>query len=293
VLPKKATFNTKAGAFALLPRNHFYLDMKKPLFTSIVAYFLVIFSLHAQTTMLQEVITDYTNLRNKSKVVAVTLPAGAKAVFYRITTFNTEKVNTTEKLFGSLRVVLPLKLQAEGYDLSSHGLASTANSGVEAFFFTDLGAANRFREGSEVACKKIDNTRSIVGRLETPCQSEMLYVGLRPTKKDESITVKVEVVAFAPVRTNSDVDRYPFTIQNETDTELSYEISGNRINWETFFLPAMRKAEFKLAATPMYLRVSTQQNKTTVEYQLVSGKQYRLYWNKNKQQVDLGEIPKK
>lgn len=270
-----------------------FLDMKKILFAATATYFLAMASLQAQTTMLQEVIVDYTDLRNKSKVVAVTLPAGAKEVFYRITTFNTEKVNTTETLFGSLRVVTPSKLKAEGYNLAVHQLTSTTKSGVEAFLFTDLGAANRFKEGSDVACKKIDDTQSTVGRLEATCLSEMLYVGLRPVKKDEQITVKVEVVAFAPVRTNSEVDRYPFTIQNETDMELSYEISGDRTNWETFFLPKLRKAEFKLAATPVYLRVSTLQNKATEEYQLVSGKQYRLYWNKNKQQVDLGEIPKK
>ncbi len=247
----------------------------------------------AAQTMLQEIIVDFTTLRRKEQVVEVTLPPGAKEVFYRITTFDPEKVNTGDALFNALRVVPPTKLQAEGYDLAKHGLVSTAKSGVKAFFFTDLAASKRFKEGSDVACKKLDSTQSVVGKLDAICQSEMLYIGLRPAAKGEPMTVKVEVVAFAPVRVDSSVDKYPYTIRNETDVELVYEISGNRTNWETFYLPALRKAEFRLAASPIYLRVSTQKNKSTVEYQIVADKQYRLYWNKSKDQIDLGEMPKK
>ena len=267
--------------------------MKKHLFFSLIACFGILFSLHAQT-VLQEVITDYSNIRNKNKVVEVSIPAGAVYIFYRITTFQTEKVNTLESLYNSMRVVSPAKLEVEGYDFSKHSLASNTKTGTDVFFFSDEASVKKFQKGEQVAapCSSLENTKSATGKLAASCNGKKLYVGLRPAQKGQPITVKVEIVAFAPALVSSSNDQYPFSIQNETDTELVYEISGSRINWDVFHLPAARKAEFKLASTPVYFRVSTEQGKKSEEYQLNSGKKYRLYWNKNKQQVDLGEMPK-
>ena len=267
--------------------------MKKHLFVSLLACFGLVFSLQAQT-VLQEVITDYSTIRNKNKVVEVTIPAGAIYVFYRITTFQTEKVNTAESLFNALRVVSPAKLEVESYDFSKHLLASNTESGAGVFFFNDMASVKSFQKGEQVAapCSSLENAKSATGKLPAACNGNVLYVGLRPAQKGQPMTVKVEIVAFAPAVVSSSNDKYPFSIQNETDTELVYEVSGSRTNWDTFHLPAARKAEFKLASTPVYFRVSTEQGKKSEEYQLNSGKKYRLYWNKNKQQVDLGEMPK-
>jgi hypothetical protein len=273
--------------------------MLKSILLGLFLCFCTLLDVRAQTsTMLQEVIVDYTDF-NKSillsknrKVIEVTLPKDAREVFYRITTFNTEKVNLDQTLFEALRLVAPGKLKSPNYDLTPHTLTSNATAGVETFFFAEQSAAERFKEGSDVACKKIDATQSTIGRLEATCQAEKLYVGFKATNK-QPITVKLEIVAFAPVAVNASVDKYLYTIENQTDRELAYEISGNRVNWEAFYLPAARKAEFRLADTPVYLRVSTQNVKNSLEYQLWTEKQYRLFWNDEKRQVDLVELPKK
>ncbi len=242
---------------------------------------------------LQEVITDFTNLKGKNKVVVVEMPNDAQATFYRITVFQQDKVNTTDTFFEALRRVNTKKLTDDAtYDFSQHGLKSNGLSAIFAYFFTDEKDADVFKSKGNIGntCFKSERTTSTTGKLE--CSGKKLYIGLQPTNSKEPVTVKVEIVAMAGGRSINAYDRFPYSIQNETNGEVVYEISGDRTNWETFHVPSLRKAEFKLAKSSVYLRVSTRE-KITVEYLIDTGKKYRLFWNEELYRVDLGESDKK
>lgn len=241
---------------------------------------------------LQEVITDYQNLRSYNKVITVDLPENAQAAFYRITVFQREKVNTTESLYETLRLVDLKKLTDDPtYDFSQHNLKSNGLAPIDAYIFTDEKDANAFKSknNTENSCFKAIGLRAATGKLE--CTGKKLFIAVKPTSK-EPVTAKIEVVVIAGDRSVNSYDRYPYSIQNETNGEVVYEISGERTNWETFHLPSLRKADFKLAKSSVYLRVSTRE-KITVEYFIQSGKKYRFFWNEDLYRVDLAESDKK
>ncbi len=275
--------------------------MKKIFLLSVLSTFLITIDVVAQK-MLQEVIVDYVIFRPnnsvnkllaKNKPIKVSLPKGTKAAFYRATVYQNEKVNTSDTFYKSLRVTNPDTLLKEGFDFTPYLLEPNGEAGVEVYFFTDKKAANQFDDGKDATpCQKIDSTKSAVGVLSASCQGEELYVGVRKKDKSKLVTVKVEIVALADVAEDPINDRYPFSLQNELSGEVSYEVSGDRNNWQAFFLPSKKKAEFKLADSQVYMRVSTI-DKVTEEYKIDSGKNYRLYWNKDTNKVDLGEIPAK
>ncbi len=242
---------------------------------------------------LQEVITDYATMRSKNKVVPIEMPANGQAAFYRITTFKEDKVEVNDALQYALRLTnFDTLALSDSYDFTKHNLTSTAVAGVNIYFFTDVKNADAFRTSGQTDgnCGSVENTKATTGRLT--CKGKMLYVGLAPAEKGEPITTKVEVVSLVGGRNLNAYDRYPFSVQNETNAEVVYEISGDRTNWDTFHVPSLRKADFKLAASTIYLRVSTRE-KITEEYILQSGKKYKLYWDEEKFRVNLGEINKK
>jgi len=275
--------------------------MKKIFLFSLLSAFLMTINATAQK-MLQEVIVDYVvfrpnNMVNKvlakNKPIKVSLPKGTKTTFYRVTVYQNDKVNTSDTFYKSLRVTNPDTLLKEGFDFRPYLAQPNGEVGVEVHFFADKSAANRFDSGKEAeACQKIDSTKSAVGVLSASCSGEELYVGIKKKGKGPLVTVKVEIVALADVAEDPINDRYPFSIQNELNGEVSYEISGDRTNWQAFFLPSKKKAEFKLADNQVYMRVSTL-DKASEEYKIDSGKNYRLYWNKDTNKIDLGEIPAK
>ncbi|AXE17935.1 hypothetical protein DR864_09405 [Runella rosea] len=275
--------------------------MKKIFLFSLLSAFLMTINATAQK-MLQEVIVDYVvfrpnNMVNKvlakNKPIKVSLPKGTKTAFYRVTVYQNDKVNTSDTFYKSLRVINPDTLSKERFDFTPYLAEPNGAVGVEVYFFADKSAASRFDSGKEAeACQKIDSTKSAVGVLSTSCAGEELYVGIKKKGKGPLVTVKVEIVALADVAEDPINDRYPFSIQNELSGEVSYEVSGDRTNWQAFFLPSKKKAEFKLADNQVYMRVSTL-DKASEEYKIDSGKNYRLYWNKDTNKVDLGEIPAK
>jgi hypothetical protein len=242
---------------------------------------------------LQEVITDYAKMRSKNKVVAVEMPTNGQSAFYRITTFKDDKVEVNDALQYALRLTnFDTLALSDSYDFSKYNLTSTAVAGVNIYFFTDFKNAEAFRTSGKTDgnCGSIEITKATTGRLT--CKGKKLFVGLSPAEKGEPITAKVEIAALVGGRNLNPNDRYPFSIQNETNSEVVYEISGDRTNWDTFHVPSLRKADFKLAASTIYLRVSTRE-KITEEYVLQSGKKYKLYWDEEKFRVNLGEINKK
>jgi hypothetical protein len=274
--------------------------MKKISILILLSAFLVTLNVSAQK-MLQEVIVDYVNLlpanmvnkiTAKNKPIKVSLLKGTSAAYYRVTVFQPEKVNTYTRFYESIRLVNPDTLLKEGYDFNKHLLETNGNFNVSVQFFNDASSAEKFLEGKEGSpCFKIDSTKSSVGQI-TGCRGETVYVAVKPLGKDKLGSIKVEIVALADVIEDPINDRFPFSIQNELSDVVSYEISGDRTNWQSFFLPTKKKAEFKLADTQVYMRVSTL-DKVTEEYKIDSGKKYRLYWNKDKNHLDLGEIPAK
>lgn len=274
--------------------------MKKIFFLSLLSAFLVAVNASAQK-MLQEVIVDYVNMApnnlvnkvlSKNKPIKVSLLKGTSVAFYRITVFEPEKVNTYTRLYETLRLVNPDTLIKKGYDFKKHLLEANGNFDVAVRFFSDAAAANKFLDGKEASpCFQIDSTKSEAGIVKG-CQGDELFVAIKPLGKGKVGSVKVELVALADVAEDPVNDRFPFSIQNELSGEVAYEISGDRINWQAFYLPSKKRAEFKLADTQVYMRVSTL-DKVTEEYKIDSGKKYRLYWNKDKNRFDLGEIPAK
>jgi hypothetical protein len=274
--------------------------MKKIFFLGLLSAFLVTLNANAQK-MLQEVIVDYVNivpnnLVNKviaqNRPIKVSLLKGTSTTFYRITVFQPEKVNTYTRFYETLRLVNPDKLVKEGYDFSKHVLTANGNFDVDVQFFTDAVAANKFLDGKEASpCFKIDSTKSTAGVLNG-CLGQALFVAVKPRQKGELGSIKVELVALSDVIEDPINDRFPFSIQNELNGEVVYEISGDRSTWQAFYLPTKKRAEFKLADTQVYMRVSTV-GKITEEYKIDSGKKYRFYMNKEKKSLDLGEIPAK
>lgn len=282
-------------------RLQLFVYMKKIFILTVMSTFLITIDVAAQK-MLQEVIVDYVVFRPNTKVnkllaknkpIKVVLPKGTQAAFYRITVYQNEKVNTSDTFYKSLRVTNPDILLKDGFDFRPYLLEPNGEAGVEVCFFTDKTAADQFEAGKDaVPCQKIDSTKSAVGVLSAGCRGEELYVGILKKDKSKLVTVKVEIVALADVVEDPLNDRYPFSIQNELSGEISYEVSGDRTNWQAFFLPSKKKAAFKLADTQVYLRVSTV-DKVSEEYKIDSGKNYRFYLNKSTNKVDLGEIPAK
>ena len=275
--------------------------MKKILLGVLLSTFLIHLDVAAQK-MLQEVIVDYVFFRPsytvykllaKNKPIKFSLPKGTRTAFYRITVYQNEKVNTSETFYRSLRVTNPDTLLKEGFDFTPYLSEPNGTTAVDVYFFTDRTSAEQFETGKDgTPCQKVDSTKSAVGVLSAGCRGESLYVGVRKKDKSKLSTVKIELVALADIAEDPVNDRYPFSIQNELSGEVSYEVSGDRTNWQAFFLPPKKKAEFKLADTQVYMRVSTL-DKATEEYKIDSGKNYRLYWNKEKSRMDLGEIPAK
>ncbi|MFN3380907.1 MAG: hypothetical protein ACK41O_15725 [Runella zeae] len=276
--------------------------MKKLFFFGLFSTFLLSFQAVAQK-VLQEVIVEYVvfrtsntvnNLLAKNKPIKVTLPKGTAGAFYRITVYNNEKVNTWDTFYKNLRVINPDTLSKEGFDFRPYLVEPNGELSVDVAFFTDKKAASDFDSGKEAtACYKVEDTKTAVGMLDKTCVGEELYFVVKKKEKSTLATVKVEIVALADIATDPVNDRYPFSIQNELSNEIAYEVSGDRINWQAFFLPTKKKAEFKLADSQVYMRVSTV-DKASEEYKVESGKKYRLYWNKDKNSIDLGEIsPKK
>ncbi|MEZ4903777.1 MAG: hypothetical protein R2822_19490 [Spirosomataceae bacterium] len=262
--------------------------------------FLTIQAASAQQ-MLQEVIVDYVNIvpQNivnkviaKNKPIKVVLPKGATLALYRITVFQPEKVNTYTRLYETVRLVNPDTLAKEGYNFDKHLLEANGNFNVAMRVFKEEKEANNYLEGKEAsACFEIDSTQSKVGILKG-CGEETVFVAIKPLEKKKLGSIKVELVALADVVEDPINDRFPFSIQNELSGEIVYEVSGDRMNWQAFYLPSKKKAEFKLADSQVYVRVSTL-DKVTEEYKIDSGKKYRFYWNKDTNRFDLGEIPKK
>jgi hypothetical protein len=274
--------------------------MKKLLFLNLLAAFLVAIDVSAQK-MLQEVIVDYVNIVpnnvvNKvltpNKPIKVILAKGTSSVFYRITVFQPEKVNTYTRFYETVRLVNPDSLTKEGYDFSKHLLEANGNFNVQVQFFNDAASANKFLDGKEASyCTKIDSTKSTAGVLNG-CRGQDLFVAVKPREKGKFGSIKVEIVALSDVIEDPINDRFPFSIQNELNGEVAYEVSGDRLNWQAFYLPTKKRAEFKLADSQVYMRVSTL-DKATEEYKIDSGKKYRFYMNKEKNRLDVGEIPAK
>lgn len=274
--------------------------MKKIVSIALLCSVLVHLSASAQK-MLQEVIIDYVNLvppnvvykvLAKNTPMKVSLLKGTQTSFYRISVFQPEKVNTSSRLYESLRLVNPDTLTKKGYSFDKHLLASNANFKVVVGVFTEAKSAQQFIDGKPAsACFQLDSTQSSVGILEG-CRGEEIYVAVRPIGKRKLGSIKVEVVSLADVIEDPINDRFPFSLQNELNGEVAYEVSGDRLNWQAFFLPSKKRAEFKLADTQVYMRVSTL-DKVTEEYKIDSGKKYRLFWNKDKNRVDVGELPSK
>ncbi len=272
--------------------------MKKIFFLSLLSAFLVTLNTSAQK-MLQEVIVDYVNIAPnnlvnkvlaKNKPIKVSLLKGTSVVFYRVTVFQPEKVNTYTRLYETLRLVNPDTLVKEGYNFNKHLLEANGDFDVAVQFFGDAAAASKFLDGKEASpCFQIDSTKSVAGIVKG-CRGDEIFVAVKPRGKGKVGSVKVELVALADVAEDPINDRFPFSIQNELSGEVAYEISGDRMNWQAFYLPSKKRAEFKLADTQVYMRVSTL-DKATEEYKIDSGKKYRLYWNKDKNRLDLGEIP--
>ncbi|AEI49621.1 hypothetical protein Runsl_3245 [Runella slithyformis DSM 19594] len=282
-------------------RLQLFVYMKKIFILTVMSTFLTAIDVAAQK-MLQEVIVDYVVFRPDTKVnkllaknkpIKVSLPKGTQAAFYRVAVYQNENVNTSDTFYKSLRVTNPDTLLKDGFDFRPYLLEPNGEAGVAVYFFTDKTAANQFDAGKDATpCQKIDGTKSAVGLLSASCQGDELYVGVRKKDKSKWVTVKVEIVALAELAEDPINDRYPFSIQNELSGEVSYEVSGDRTNWQAFFLPSKKKAEFKLADTQVYLRVSTI-DKVSEEYKIDSGKNYRFHLNKDTGKVDLGEIPAK
>lgn len=274
--------------------------MKKICYLSLLGMFLIVQNASAQK-MLQEVIVDYVNIlpQNivnkvlaKNKPIKVTLPKGTSVAFYRVTVFQPEKVNTYTRLYETVRLVNPDTLSKEGYDFSKHLLAANGDFEVAVQFFDDADGAEKFLSGKEASpCFKIDSTKSSAGTIKG-CRGDSFYIAAKPLEKKQLGSIKIEIVALADVAEDPINDRFPFSIQNELSGEIAYEISGDRINWQAFYLPSKKRAEFKLADTQVYMRVSTLE-KVTEEYKIDSGKKYRFYWNKDTNRFDLGEIPVK
>ncbi len=274
--------------------------MKKIFFLSLLSTFLIAINASAQK-MLQEVIVDYVNLLppntvnkvvGKVKPIKVSVLRGTSAAFYRITVFQPEKVNTYTRFYESLRLVNPDTLLKADYNFDKHLLVPNGNFNVDVQFFNNAYSAEKFLAGKEEnACFKIDSTKSSVGILNG-CRGEEIYVAVKPRGKGNVGSIKVEIVALADVVEDPTNDRFPFSIQNELNDVISYEVSGDRTNWQSFYLPSKKRAEFKLADTQVYMRVSTL-DKVTEEYKIDSGKKYRFFWNKDKNRLDLGEIPAK
>ncbi|AYQ31584.1 hypothetical protein [Runella sp. SP2] len=272
--------------------------MKKIFFTGLLCSVLVHLQVSAQK-MLQEVIIDYVNLvppnvvnkvLAKNTPVKVSLLKGTTTSFYRISVFQPEKVNTSSRLYETLRLVNPDTLTKADYSFDKHSLASNANFKVAVGVFTDAKSAQQFIDGKETSpCFKIDSTQNSVGKLEG-CRGDEVYIAVKPLGKRKLGSIKVEVVSLADVIEDPVNDRFPFSLQNELNGEVAYEVSGDRLNWQAFFLPSKKRAEFKLADTQVYMRVSTL-DKVTEEYKIDSGKKYRLFWNKDKNRVDVSEIP--
>ncbi|MFN4144306.1 MAG: hypothetical protein ACK4GN_00665 [Runella sp.] len=254
----------------------------------------------AQQKALQEVIVDYIYLRPPSKVnqllaknkaVKIILPKATAAVFYRVTVYNRDKVNTWETLYKSLRTVNPEAIAKAGFDFTPYLLEPNGNADIDVYIFNDRTVAEQFDSGKEVSpCQKIENTQSTVGMLSSACRGQEIFIAAKAREKGKVATIKVEVAALADVAEDPINDRFPYSIQNELTDEIAYEISGDRTNWQAFFLPSKKKAEFKLADNQVYLRVSTL-DKVTEEYRIDADKKYRLFWNKDKKRVDLSEIP--
>ena len=290
VIPNlQKSLNGKTNLIVIFVQSNHFIVMSKLIFT----FSLLIISVPSLGQMgLQEVITDYENLRTSIKVVKVDLPENTQAAFYRITVFQREKVNTTESLLETLRLINPKKITDDAtYNFAQHNLNSNGLAPVDAYFFTDEKDANAFKSKntSENSCFNVAGIRAMTGKLE--CAGKQLFIAVKPTSK-EPVTVKIEVVALSGERSYNSYDRYPYSIQNETNGEVVYEISGERVNWEIFHLPSLKKADFKLAKSSVYLRVSTRE-KITVEYFIESGKKYRLFWNEELFRVDLAESGKK
>ena len=274
--------------------------MKKIFLLGLCGLFLGNLQVSAQK-MLQEVIIDYVNLvppnvvnkvLAKNTPVKVSLLKGTQASFYRISVFKPEKVNTSARLYESIRVINPDSLLKVGYSFDKHLLAPNANFKVSIGVFTDSKSAQKFIDGKDAApCFKIDSTQSAVGKLEG-CQGDEIYIAIKPLEKRKSGYLKVELVSLVDVIEDPVNDRFPFSLQNELNGEVAYEVSGDRLNWQAFFLPSKKRAEFKLADNQVYMRVSTL-DKVTEEYKIDSGKKYRLYWNKEKNRVDVEELPSK
>jgi hypothetical protein len=276
------------------------VSMKKISFLSLSLVFWVVINASAQK-MLQEIIVDYVNIVpnniiNKvltpNKPIKVSLPKGTSTVFYRITVFQPEKVNTYTRFYETVRLVNPDSLTKEGYDFGKHLLEANGNFNVQVQFFNDAASANKFLDGKEASyCAKIDSTKSTAGVL-SGCRGQELFIAVKPLEKGKFGSIKVELVALSDVIEDPINDRFPFSIQNELNGEVAYEVSGDRFNWQAFYLPTKKRAEFKLADSQVYMRVSTL-DKVTEEYKIDSGKKYRFYMNKEKNRLELGEIPVK
>jgi hypothetical protein len=253
--------------------------------------FLLLHQLTFAQEMLQDVITDYQNMRSKNKYVKVSLPEGTNTIFYRVTVFNTSKVNTYDTFYQSLRLINTDSIRSEKYNFDKHQLEPNAQTPIDVFFFDEESKADYFvkKDATDASIADVQNITHTAGKLKQNTTKE-LFVGIRFHEKKFPVIVKTEIVALSTVKSDAN-DKYPYSIQNETNGEVSYEISGSRRDWDVFYLPTRKKADFKLAAPSVYLRVSTIV-KSTEEYFLESGKKYRLYWNKDKQIVDLSEISK-
>ena len=277
---------------------NFLFIMKKIKYLNLLFAFLMIQNTSAQK-MLQEVIVDYVNIVPsnrinkviaKNKPIKVVLPKGATLTLYRVTVFQPEKVNTYTRLYETIRLINPDILMKKGYDFSKHLLEANGDFTVGMRVFKEQKEAEKYLEGKEAsACFEIDSTKSKVGILKG-CGEETVFIAVKPLENKKLGSIKIELVALADVAEDPINDRFPFSIQNELSGEIAYEISGDRMNWQAFYLPSKKRAEFKLADTQVYMRVSTLE-KVTEEYKIDSGKKYRLYWNKDKNHFDLGEIP--
>lgn len=276
------------------------VSMKKIFFLNLFVAFLVTVDASAQK-MLQEVIVDYVNIVPKNlvnkvltpnKPIKVSLSKGTSSVFYRITVFQPEKVNTYTRFYETVRLVNPDSLTKEGYSFNKHLLEANGNFNVQVQFFNEAVSANKFLDGKEASyCAKIDSTKSTAGVLDG-CRGQELFIAVKPLGKGKFGSIKVEIVALSDVIEDPVNDRFPFSIQNELNGEVAYEVSGDRLNWQAFYLPVKKRAEFKLADSQVYMRVSTL-DKATEEYKIDSGKKYRFYMNKEKNRLELGEIPAK
>jgi hypothetical protein len=226
-------------------------------------------------------LTGYT--RNKTEVI---LPEKTISYIYRISIFPKGKSDVDNSLFDLLKSMGSSKVSLTT-SFAEFAIKNNDSEAIDAFIFNNTYDADNFytkKDNNWSACKSMMNRVSCCFATKE-CIGNKIYFGFRNNNIRQGLDVKIEIVALVDKNSTAHY-KYAYSINNDTNVELTYSISLDNQNWVEKTLRSGYLQNFSLEQKEIYFRISSANNKI-INYKLTPNERYKIFWNIKNEYWDL------